>query len=114
MKAASPNCSISAGWRIGGPASSPAASASALRSVARCWRSRGSLLLDEPLGSLDEQRKAEILPYLVRLRDEADVPMVYVSHDADEMRRLATQVVMLRRGRVIMFGGVEVLDSSER
>jgi molybdate transport system ATP-binding protein len=67
------------------------------------------LLLDEPLGSLDDERKAEILPYLVRLRDEAHVPMVYVSHDADEMRQLATQVVMLRRGRVTAFGGAEVL-----
>jgi molybdate transport system ATP-binding protein len=67
------------------------------------------LLLDEPLGSLDEERKVEILPYLVRLRDEAGVPMVYVSHDADEMRQLATQVVMLRRGRVVAFGGTEML-----
>jgi molybdate transport system ATP-binding protein len=67
------------------------------------------LLLDEPLGSLDEERKIDILPYLVRLRDEAGVPMVYVSHDADEMRQLATSVVMLRRGRVIDFGGAEVL-----
>jgi molybdate transport system ATP-binding protein len=67
------------------------------------------LLLDEPLGSLDEERKVEILPYLVRLRDEAGIPMVYVSHDADEMRQLATQVVMLRRGRVTAFGGAEVL-----
>jgi molybdate transport system ATP-binding protein len=67
------------------------------------------LLLDEPLGSLDEERKVEILPYLVRLRDEAGVPMVYVSHDAGEMRQLATQIVMLRHGRVTAFGGVEVL-----
>jgi molybdate transport system ATP-binding protein len=67
------------------------------------------LLLDEPLGSLDEERKVEILPYLVRLRDEAGVPMVYVSHDAPEMRQLATQVVMLKRGRVNAFGGTEVL-----
>jgi molybdate transport system ATP-binding protein len=67
------------------------------------------LLLDEPLGSLDEERKAEILPYLVRLRDEANVPMVYVSHDADEMRQLATQIVMLKRGRIAAFGGAEVL-----
>jgi molybdate transport system ATP-binding protein len=67
------------------------------------------LLLDEPLGSLDEERKVEILPYLVRLRDEAGIPMVYVSHDADEMRQLATQVVILRRGRVTAFGGTEVL-----
>ena len=63
------------------------------------------LLLDEPLGSLDEERKVEILPYLVRLRDEAGMPMVYVSHDAGEMRQLATQIVMLKRGRVIAFGG---------
>src|SRR5689334_12301072 len=59
------------------------------------------LLLDEPLGSLDDERKAEILPYLVRLRDEANVPMVYVSHDAAEMRQLATEVVLLKRGRVV-------------
>jgi molybdate transport system ATP-binding protein len=67
------------------------------------------LLLDEPLGSLDEGRKVEILPYLVRLRDEANVPMVYVSHDAAEMRQLATQIVMLRNGRVTALGGVKVL-----
>ena len=68
------------------------------------------LLLDEPLGSLDESRKIEILPYLVRLRDEAHVPMVYVSHDAAEMRQLATQIVMVRDGRVSAFGGVKVLS----
>ena len=67
------------------------------------------LLLDEPLGSLDEGRKIEILPYLVRLRDEANVPMVYVSHDAAEMRQLATQIVMLRGGKVTALGGVKVL-----
>jgi molybdate transport system ATP-binding protein len=70
------------------------------------------LLLDEPLGSLDEDRKAEILPYLVRLRDEASVPMVYVSHDAAELRQLATQIVMLKRGRVTVFGGVKVLTGT--
>jgi molybdate transport system ATP-binding protein len=67
------------------------------------------LLLDEPLGSLDEDRKLEILPYLVRLRDEARIPMVYVSHDAAELRQLATQIVMLRHGRIAAFGGVRVL-----
>jgi molybdate transport system ATP-binding protein len=67
------------------------------------------LLLDEPLGSLDEERKAEILPYLIRLRDETGVPMVYVSHDASEMRQLATRIVMLKRGSVVAFGGTEVL-----
>ena len=67
------------------------------------------LLLDEPLGSLDEGRRAEILPYLVRLRDEARVPMVYVSHDAAEMRQLATQIVLLQHGQVTSTGGVKVL-----
>src|SRR3984957_2839858 len=71
------------------------------------------LLLDEPLGSLDEERKEEILPYLVRLRDEAGIPMVYVSHDAAELRQLATQIVMLKRGRVTVFGGVKVLSGAQ-
>jgi molybdate transport system ATP-binding protein len=66
------------------------------------------LLLDEPLGALDEGRKLEILPYLARLRDEAGIPMVYVSHDAAELRQLATQIVMLRGGRITAFGGVKV------
>src|SRR5213075_2398423 len=70
------------------------------------------LLLDEPLGSLDEERKVAILPYLVRLRDGASVPMVYVSHNAGEMRQLATSIVMLSRGRVIAFGGAEVLPEA--
>jgi molybdate transport system ATP-binding protein len=69
------------------------------------------LLLDEPLGALDEGRKLEILPYLVRLRDEAGIPMVYVSHDAAELRQLATQIVMLRGGHITAFGGVKVLSS---
>lgn len=68
------------------------------------------LLLDEPMGALDDARKAEIMPYLIRLRDEADTPMVFVSHDVEEMRQLATQIVMLKRGRVAAFGGVEVLS----
>jgi len=69
------------------------------------------LLLDEPLGSLDEDRKAEILPYLIRLRDESGVPMVYVSHDADELRQLASQVAILKRGRIAAFGGIELLPA---
>jgi molybdate transport system ATP-binding protein len=70
------------------------------------------LLLDEPLGSLDEERKEEILPYLVRLRDEAGIPMVYVSHDAREMRQLATQIAVLRRGRMVAFGEAAILPAS--
>jgi molybdate transport system ATP-binding protein len=67
------------------------------------------LLLDEPLASLDAQRKQEILPYFERLRDEAKVPMIYVSHDAAEVRKLATRVVRLEAGRVVAAGGVELL-----
>ncbi len=67
------------------------------------------LLLDEPMGALDDARKAEIMPYLIRLRDEGDVPMVLVSHDADEMRQLATNVVLLNGGRVVATGGTDVL-----
>jgi molybdate transport system ATP-binding protein len=69
------------------------------------------LLLDEPLASLDARRKAEILPYLERLRDESGVPMVYVSHQAAEVRRIATSVVWLDDGRVKAVRGVELLDA---
>ena len=68
------------------------------------------LLLDEPLASLDSARKAEILPYLERLRDEANVPMVYVSHHAEEVRRIATSVVRIEAGRVVAAGGQELLE----
>jgi len=71
------------------------------------------LLLDEPLASLDTARKREILPYLVRLRDEANVPMVYVSHHAGELRRIATTVVLLADGRVRAEGGLELLDEAD-
>jgi molybdate transport system ATP-binding protein len=67
------------------------------------------LLLDEPLASLDAARRAEILPYLERLRDESGVPMVYVSHQADEVRRIAETVVRIDNGRVVATGGVELL-----
>jgi molybdate transport system ATP-binding protein len=68
------------------------------------------LLLDEPLASLDRARKLEILPYLARLRDEAKVPMIYVSHQAGEITRLASQVVRIEDGRVLAAGGLELLD----
>ena len=57
------------------------------------------LLLDEPLASLDRARKQEILPYLARLRDDAKVPMIYVSHQAGEIQRLCSQVVRIEDGR---------------
>ncbi|HLH98399.1 MAG TPA: molybdenum ABC transporter ATP-binding protein [Xanthobacteraceae bacterium] len=71
------------------------------------------LLLDEPLASLDVARKREILPYLERLRDQAGVPMVYVSHQAAELRRIAGSVVRLRDGATEAFGGLELLDAAD-
>lgn len=68
--------------------------------VGRALLSRPRLLLmDEPLASLDAARKAEILPYLERLRDEAWTPIVYVSHSPDEVRRLSQVVVPVVDGR---------------
>ena len=71
------------------------------------------LLLDEPLASLDAARKTEILPYLERLRDEAGIPMVYVSHQPGEIRRIATRVVRIDAGRVVGTGGLEQIDAAE-
>ncbi len=62
------------------------------------------ILADEPLAALDEPRKAEILPYFERLRDEVSVPILYVSHSSAEVARLATTVVALRAGRVVAIG----------
>lgn len=62
------------------------------------------LLLDEPLAALDAARKAEIMPYLERLRDETRIPMVYVSHSVAEVMRLASDIVVLSQGRVQAFG----------
>jgi molybdate transport system ATP-binding protein len=67
------------------------------------------LLLDEPLASLDAGHKGEILPYLLDLRDQAAIPMVYVSHIAAELRQIATTVVQLEEGRVQAVGGLELL-----
>ena len=71
------------------------------------------LVFDEPLASLDAARKREILPYLVRLRDESNMPMVYVSHHPGELRRIATTVVWLDGGRVMKSGGLELLDQAD-
>lgn len=62
------------------------------------------LLMDEPLASLDEARKAEILPYVERLRDELRVPIIYVSHSVSEVARLATTLVTVDQGRVTACG----------
>ncbi|GGG71285.1 molybdenum import ATP-binding protein ModC [Salipiger pallidus] len=69
------------------------------------------LLADEPLAALDAERKAEILPYFERLRDEADVPILYVSHAPSEVARLATSVIAIRNGRVVRQGPASVILS---
>ncbi|MGN7961615.1 molybdenum ABC transporter ATP-binding protein [Brucella sp. 22210] len=62
------------------------------------------LLLDEPLSSLDHARRQEILPFIERLRDESHVPIVYVSHEIDEVARLADEIVLLSGGKVTASG----------
>ncbi|MEP7246599.1 MAG: molybdenum ABC transporter ATP-binding protein [Gammaproteobacteria bacterium] len=62
------------------------------------------LLLDEPLASLDAARREEVLPYFEALRDRLSIPMIYVSHQFDEVLRLATHVVLLDSGKVVAQG----------
>ena len=65
------------------------------------------LLLDEPLAALDEARKADLLPYIERLRDEMRLPMVYVSHAIEEVARIADTMVVLGDGRAVATGPVD-------
>ena len=73
------------------------------------------LLMDEPLASLDQKRKQDILPYLESLKRELDLPMLYVSHSAEEIARLADHIVVLDNGRVKQNGPLQdvltVLDT---
>ncbi|OMG54610.1 molybdenum ABC transporter ATP-binding protein [Azonexus hydrophilus] len=62
------------------------------------------LLMDEPLAALDLKRKQEILPYLERLHDELDIPVIYVSHSPDEVARLADHIVAMDGGRAVAAG----------
>ena len=64
------------------------------------------LLMDEPLAALDVKRKQEILPYLERLHDELDIPLLYVSHAPDEVARLADHLVLLDEGQVVAQGAL--------
>ena len=72
------------------------------------------LLMDEPLASLDDARKAEILPYIERLRDETKIPIIYVSHSVPEVTRLATTVVVMADGKVAGAGPIrEVMSRTD-
>jgi molybdate transport system ATP-binding protein len=64
------------------------------------------LLMDEPLAAMDLARKVDILPYLERLRDELDIPVLYVSHTPDEVARLADHIVALEAGRALAAGPI--------
>ena len=68
------------------------------------------LLLDEPLAALDTSRREEVLPYLENLRDHFSIPMVYVSHQLDEVLRLATQLVVLDAGHVVAAGDLATVS----
>ena len=83
--------------------------------IGRALLSRPHLLLmDEPLAALDEPRKAEILPYLEQVRDQAKVPILYVSHSVAEVARLATTVVAMDNGRVVRAGpAAEILSDPD-
>lgn len=59
------------------------------------------LLLDEPLASLDMNLKSKIIPYLARIRDEFRLPMLYITHDPEEVRALCDEVLVMDRGRII-------------
>lgn len=69
------------------------------------------LLMDEPLASLDAARKAEVLPFIMRLGRELAIPILYVSHAMDEILNLAARLVMIQNGRITAFGDVENLLS---
>lgn len=78
--------------------------------IARALLSNPKLLLmDEPLASLDDARKQDILPYLERLRNEYNIPMIYVTHSMDEVARLADHLVILEAGKVIAQGSLTEL-----
>lgn len=65
------------------------------------------LLMDEPLAGLDQKRKQEVLPYIESLHKELDIPVIYVSHSADEVARLADHLVLLEAGRAVATGAIQ-------
>lgn len=67
------------------------------------------LLMDEPLAALDAERKQEILPYLQRLHDDLDIPVIYVTHSPDEVARLADHLVLMQAGRALASGPIKEL-----
>ncbi len=73
-----------------------------------------ALLMDEPLASLDNQRRREIMPWLEKLRESLNIPILYVTHSDEEVMRFADRVVMLKQGRKIAEGAVEEVFAKSR
>lgn len=74
--------------------------------AAALMRSPDLVLMDEPLASLDRRRKDELLPYFDRLHDELSLPVIYVSHDIDEVSRLCDHLLVLDNGRIVADGAL--------
>ena len=72
------------------------------------------LLMDEPLASLDEARKSEVMPFIMRLAQEYAIPTLYVTHSMDEIMNLATRIVIMENGLVPIYGNMEDVLSSNR
>ena len=68
--------------------------------------------MDEPLSSLDLQRREKILPFIERLRDSINMPILYVSHDLSEITRLADNLILLDAGKIVKSGTVEEMMSN--
>ncbi len=93
------------------PASLSGGEAQRVAIAAVLLRSPQLVLMDEPLASLDQRRKDELLPYLERLHDEFRVPMIYVSHSIDEVSRLCDHLLLIDRGKIVANGELhEVLS----
>ena len=83
--------------------------------IARCLAVRpAALLMDEPLASLDNQRRREIMPWLEKLRETLNIPILYVTHSDEEVMRFADRVVMLKAGRKLAEGSVEDVFARNR
>jgi molybdate transport system ATP-binding protein len=67
------------------------------------------LLLDDPLAAVDREHRDRILPYLLRIRRELHVPMIYVTHDEDELRQIADRVIVISAGRVQRAGAPDAV-----
>ncbi len=75
-------------------------------------RNPSLLLLDEPMASLDESSKIEIIPYLEELRSELSIPILYISHDIYEIHRIADRVALMEKGSLLTSGDIKTILTS--